>query len=263
MPAEISVDQTGWQRFRGFLAQVWRPPVAERAGVAAELSECRPCAPISLAAMGDAFDFSARPTFTWYGRSLTQAEFEDRIELYTTDALHALRARAERIARAFEPHRSRELEQELNTRIRAKDWVLGPVGEQLTCRPEVLVLPDPRVRESLQPYWQRRIEMHTEHELAMRRAELTRERTQAWSRVMADLEGDPRSRHAASLAEHEAFAHVFADMTQGRKDELLRLIDLLEKAGRGYNGIGLYEYAEGLDAALAEYRKRAGVDDTT
>jgi hypothetical protein len=79
---------------------------------------------------------------------------------------------------------------------------------------------------------------------------------------MKALENDPRNRHAASLAEHEAFAEVFTAMTQGRKDELLRLIDLLENAGRGYNDIGLYEYAEGLDAALAEYRKRAGMDES-
>jgi hypothetical protein len=45
------------------------------------------------------------------------------------------------------------------------------------------------------------------------------------------------------------------------KELLLKLIELLEKAGHSYNGIGLYEYAEGLDAALAEYRKRSGVDE--
>ena len=49
-------------------------------------------------------------------------------------------------------------------------------------------------------------------------------------------------------------------MTKGRKDELLKLIELLEKAGHSYNGIGLYEYAEGLDAVLLEYRRRAEVD---
>jgi hypothetical protein len=247
--------------FRQFFAGLLQPSTVARPDLEPQLSECRTASPIALAAHGDAFDFSVRPTFNWYAEHMTRTQFENLIDAYTPDALHALRVRIERVARTYEPHRSQDLEQELNARLSAKGWSLGTSHEQLTCRPEVFVLPDPRVRQSLQPYWQRRIEMQSEHELAMRRAELTRERTQAWSRVMAALEGDPRSRHAAALVGHEAFAATFTAMTQGRKDELLKLIDLLEKAGRSFNGIGLYEYAEGLDAALAEYRKRAGVDE--
>ncbi|MEV4507462.1 hypothetical protein AB0K00_00690 [Dactylosporangium sp. NPDC049525] len=250
---------SGKEWFRRF-ADWWQPTVVEDPGIEAELTDCRPTAPIALAAKGDAFDFSVRPTFTWHARRMTRNRFEHCINTYTPDALDALRIRTERVARSFEPHHSHRLELELNARLSAKDWVMGAPDERLTCRPVVFVLPDPRVRESMQPYWRRRIEMQSEHELAMRRAELTRERTEAWSRVMKALEKDPRSRHAASLVEHEAFAEVYTAMTQGRKDELLKLIDLLEKAGRSYNGIGLYEYAEGLDAALAEYRKRSGAD---
>ncbi|MEV0131185.1 hypothetical protein AB0H83_22300 [Dactylosporangium sp. NPDC050688] len=254
---------SGKARFRRFFTEWWQPTtvVTPPPDVEAALVDCRPTAPIALAAKGDAFDFSVRPTFTWRARRMTRARFEELVDAFTPDVLDALRLRTERVARTFEPHRSEHLEQELNGRLAAKDWVMGPLDERLTCRPEVFVLPDPRVRESMQPYWQQQIRMQTEHELAMRRAELIRERTQAWSRVMRTLERDPRSRHAASLVEHEGFAEVFTAMTQGRKDELLRLIDLLEKAGRSYNGIGLYEYAEGLDAALAEYRKRAGMDE--
>ncbi|GAA3232462.1 hypothetical protein ACFO1B_20950 [Dactylosporangium siamense] len=241
------------------LSDWWQPAVGEP-DVEPELTDCRPTAPIALAAKGDAFDFSVRPTFVWRARRMHRTRFEHLIDLYTPEVLDALRLRSERVARTFEPHRSQHLEQELNARLPAMDWTMGPAGERLTCRPEVFVLPDPRVRESMQPYWRRRIEMQADHDLAMRRAELTRERTRAWSKVMEDLEDDPRSRHAASLVEHDAFAEVFTAMTQGRKDELLRLIDLLEQAGRSYNGIGLYEYAEGLDAALTDYRKRAGED---
>lgn len=245
--------------FRRF-ADWWQPVVVEPADFEAELTDCRPSAPIALAAKGDAFDFSVRPTFTWYARRMTRARFEHLVGSYTIDALDTLRLRSERIARSFEPHRSQQLEQELNARLSTKDWTLGTPGERLICRPAVFVLPDPRVRESMQPYWQRRITMQTEHELAMRQAELTRERTQAWSRIMKTLESDPRNRYAASLVEHDAFAEVFKTMTQGRKDELLKLIGLLEKAGHSYKEIGLYEYAEGLDAALTAYRKRAEVD---
>jgi hypothetical protein len=243
------------------VADWWQPTVVEHPGAEPELTDCRPAAPIALTAKGDAFDFSVRPTFTWHATRMTRTRFEDLVDAYTPDALAALRIRTERVARSFEPHQSQHLERELNARLSAKDWAMGPPDERLTCRPVVFVLPDPRVRESMQPYWRRRIEMQSEHDLAMRQAELTRERTEAWSRVMKALEKDPHSRHAASLVEHEAFAEVYTAMTQGRKDELLRLIDLLEKAGRSYNGIGLYEYAEGLDAALAEYRKRSGVDE--
>ncbi|MEV0569025.1 hypothetical protein [Dactylosporangium sp. NPDC050588] len=252
----LNEPASGW--FRRF-ADWWQPTLAGT-GVEAELTDCRPVASIALAARGDAFDFTVRPTLTWHAVRMTRLRFEELLGAYTPDVLDALRLRTERVARSFEPHRAHELEQDLNKRLAAKDWIMGPPAEQLTCRPSVFVLPDPRVRESMQPYWQRRIRMQTDHDLAMRQAELTRERTEAWSQVMKALETDPRSRHAASLAEHDAFAKVYSAMTQGRKDELLRLIDLLEKAGHSYNGIGLYEYAEGLDAALAEYRKRAEVD---
>lgn len=250
--------QTGKDRVRRFFADWWQPAVVERP----DITVCRSSSPIALAAKGDAFDFSVRPSLTWRAQRMTRQQFEHLVDAYTPNAIHALRARTERVARSFEPHRSHALEQELNTLLSAKDWVMGAAGVRLICRPEVIVLPDPRVRESLQPYWRRRFEMQSEHELAMRRAELTRERTEAWSRVMKSLEKDPRNRHAASLAEHEAFAEVFTAMTQGRKDELLKLIDLLEKAGRSYYDLGLYEYAEGLDVALAEYRKRAGMDES-
>jgi hypothetical protein len=258
---EPTAAQPGKQGFRQFLASLMQPPVVEQPDVEAELTERRTSSPIALAARGDAFDFSVRPTLTWYAQRMTHARFEDLIDTYMPAALHAVRARTEGVARSYEPHRSHDLERELNAQLSAKDWSLGPPSERLICRPEVFVLPDPRVREGLQPYWQRRIEMQTDHELAMRRAELTRERTQAWSRVMATLETDPRSQHAAALVGNEAFAEVFTAMTQGRKDELLKLIDLLEKAGRSFKEIGLYEYAEGLDAALAEYRKQAGRDE--
>jgi hypothetical protein len=253
-PPTDPADRSGWRRFRQYVADLRQPIDVE-----AELTECRYHRPIALAAKGDAFDFSVRPTFNWFAERMTRQRFETLIDSHTSDATHTLRVRAEGLARSYEPHCAHDLEKHLNTRLAAMDWVIGPATARLVCRPEVFVLPDPRVREVMQPYWQRRIEMQSDHELAVRRAELTRERTQAWSSVMAALETDPRSRHAASLVDHQAFAEVFKTMTQGRKDELLRLIDLLEKAGRSYNGIGLYEYAEGLDAALAEYRKQADV----
>jgi len=258
-----SATQSATYGFRQFFASLLQPPVVEQHDIEPELTEVRSSSPLALAATGDAFDFSVRPTFTFYAENMARARFEDLVDTYTPDALYALRTRAERVARSFEPHRAHDLERELNARLSVRGWSFGASKDRITCRPEVFVLPDPRVRESMQPYWRQRIEMQTEHELAMRRAELTCERTQAWSRVMAALESDPRNRHAAALVGHEAFAEVFTAMTQGRKDELLKLIDMLEKAGRSFNGIGLYEYAEGLDAALAEYRQRAGMDEAT
>ncbi|MEU0553232.1 hypothetical protein [Dactylosporangium sp. NPDC006015] len=257
---EQPTARPGRHRFRQLLADWWQPLPVDQPVVETDLVESRPSVPLALAAKGDAFDFSVRPTFTWYAKRMTRTQFELLVDTYTPDAVHELRVRTERVARTFEPHRSAQLERELTARLAVKDWTMGAAAKRLICRPEVFVLPDPRVRASMQPYWQRRIEMQSEHELAMRRAELTRERTEAWSKVMKALEADPRSRHAASLVDNQAFAETFKAMTQGRKDELLKLIDMLERAGRSYNAIGLYEYAEGLDAALNEYRKRAEVD---
>ncbi|GAA3290243.1 hypothetical protein Dvina_02025 [Dactylosporangium vinaceum] len=260
--ADPMATRSRGQGFREFFATLLRPPAVQQPELEFELTEVRTDAPIALAAKGEAFDFYVRPTFTWRAEDMVRTRFEELVDAYTPDALQALRDRAERLARAFEPHRSQDLEHEINRLLAARNWALGPKHERITCQPEVFVLPDRRVREAMQPYWRQRIEMQTEHELAMRRAELTRERTQAWSRAMAALETDSRNRHAAALVGHEAFATAFTAMTQGRKDELLKLIDLLEKAGHGFNGLGLYEYAEGLDAALAEYRKRAAMDET-
>ncbi|WP_117212225.1 hypothetical protein [Allorhizocola rhizosphaerae] len=223
------------------------------------MTECRFQAPIAVPASGDAFDFQVRPTLTWFGKDTTAQTFEEWIDTYTPDAIHTLRLRIEPEARKYEPHRAQQLEEKLNAMLAARDWEFGPATVTLTCRPEVLVLPDRRIRETMQPFWRRRVEMQSEHDLAMRRAELIQERTQAWSTIMAALQEDPHARHAALLAEHKEFAEVFKEMTQGRKDELVRLIEMLEKARQSFNGIGLYEYAESLDAALKAYRKQAGL----
>lgn len=244
---------------RRLLNDMLAPKVPDPPAEMPILTERRLLGPIAVAARGDAFDFEVRPTFTWTGKDMTEDDFIGHIDVYTRDALNALRLRIEPVARRFEPHLAQDLEDQVNALLAERDWELGPDIVTLICRPEVRILPDERVREDLQPYWRNRMRMQTEHELAMRRAELIRERTQAWSEVMATLQGNPIARHAALLVEHREFAEVFRDMTQGHKNELLKLIDMLEKAGASFNGIGLYEYAEGLDMALAEYRKAAGV----
>ena len=259
IPAEDGRATSGF----GFIRKLFGDLSASRTSTAmadpAVLTERRLQNAIAIAARGDAFDFWVRPNFTWSAKAMTGSRFEQCIETYTPEAIHTLRLRIEPVARRYEPYRARALENELNAMLGVRDWDFGPAAVALTCRPEVVVLPDDRVRESQQPYWIRRGEMQSEHDLAMRRAELIQERTRTWSAIMAELQKDPLARHAAMLAEHSEFAEVFKELTQGRKDELLKLIELLEKAGRSYDGIGLYEYAEGLDAALVAYRKQADV----
>jgi hypothetical protein len=247
-----SSSNTVWQRFKQAFTEPAPPP---RPLTTTRESE----APIIVAAKGAAFDFQVHPTLRWRTEDVPLDEFEQLIALRTASVEKEVCRKAASLAREFEPHEAQRFEEALARSIGPQPWRIGRGDDpSLTCQVQARVVPDKAVRQAMQPYWQRRIEIQSQHDLGMLRAELVRVQTEAWSSIMEKLQDNPLTRHAANLTE-EQFARVYGEMHKARQDATTRLLDLLQNAARGHRSIGLYEYAETFDAALQAFQKDAGL----
>jgi hypothetical protein len=239
--------------FRGlFAAPPAPPPIGELR------DHRRSTTPITVLALGDAFDFRIYPAFTWRSEGIGWDDLQARIDECTPRAVAKVREFAADLARRELPHRADRLEEALNRHLLHRSWRLRTNGAELTCQPQVTVLPDAKVRESMQPIWARRIAMESEHDLDLRRADLVRERTEAWTAAMEKLQDNPLTAHAALLTE-DPFAGVFRGMLDTRVRASNNLILLLQDAIRDHQKLGLYEFAEAYDVALKAFQKQAGL----
>lgn len=232
------------------------PPIPPAFG---ELAAYRRLAnPIAVLAQGDAFEFQICVTLVWRSNGVDRETLRNQADSGTAQVLAELRQRAAKLARGYLPHRAGELEDKLNQEPIRCMWTLERGAGAVTCQADVTVLPDERVRESLQPIWQRRVTMESEHDLALRRADLVRQLTEAWTATIEKLQNNPLTAHAAQLTE-DRFGDVFGNMLATRGEAADKLIGLLQKAISDHQKIGLYEFTEAYDAALKSYEKQAGL----
>ena len=247
----------GWWR-RLFAAPepvVTPPPVIPREPV--HLRRDAP-GPLVVPARGDAFDFQVHPSYTWTARRMTQEELRYRVDGYLTWAGWVVRDQVVDIAREYAPHQSHEMEHALNVHLAGRQW--PDRGETPRFSVRVRVSPDDRVRERLQPYWQERIKLECEHELAKLRTQYARELTRQWREVLVSLDDDPVTSHAARLT-GDRFAEVFARYVDERRAADPELVEHLRSALRGHGdlGMGPSEYTEAWDVALRSYERQQGL----
>ncbi|SCL29515.1 hypothetical protein [Micromonospora inyonensis] len=214
--------------------------------------------PLRVPAMGDAFDFHVHPAYTWTGKGGSFSEFRERIDGYLGWAGHLVRDQSADLARRREPHRSHQLEQDLNAHFAGKSWPRTGEGPRFTV--QVRVLPDQRIRERLRPYWEERISLECAHELATLRTRQAEELTSRWREVLCNLHDDPVTRHAARLTEKQ-FAQVFGEYAEERRRVPMELADLLRDALKGHHDLGLgpSEYTEAWDAAIRAHQRQYGL----
>lgn len=227
------------------------PPLAELV-VRREVRE-----PILVPAQGDAFDFRVHPAYTWTGRSASYSELRQRVDGYLDWAGGIVREQSADLARQHEPHRSHELERALNAHFAGRIWPRTSDVPQFTV--QVRVLPDQRIREQLRPYWEQRIRLECDHNLATLRARQAEELTSRWREVLRALEDDPVARHAARLTEKQ-FAQVFGEYADERRRLPMELAELLRDALKGHHDLGLgpSEYTEAWDAAIRAHQRQYG-----
>jgi hypothetical protein len=261
---EVSADATTNSQ-SGFFQRIFRgsePPPAEVSEPPAPPERLQRRRhgpePIAAPAKGDAFSFQVVATYTWESDHLYPGELDLAIDRHTREVHHGLRELVIDVAHEVEPHRVAELQARLDAAVAPKRWHFDRDGvHRLSCRVEVRVAPDDRVRQRMQPYWERRIEMELEHELGMRRAELVEELTARWTTVLARLHEEPLTPHAARLTEAQ-FAEVFDRLISERRGALQDVVRILQDASRDHRESGLRqtEIVHTYDSLLRAVREQ-------
>ncbi|MEV0003635.1 hypothetical protein AB0H28_15285 [Micromonospora sp. NPDC050980] len=136
-------------------------------------------APLVVPAQGQVYVFGVRATFTWSSDTARPELFGWYVDYFQPQATQRLHRLALRCAVEVPPHRPRELLTALTAALAADDpppWRYARGEVTFACEPDVTVQLDERVRRLLQPYWEQRIALECERDLARRRAEYAQER---------------------------------------------------------------------------------------
>lgn len=249
------------RRILTFLEQLLRGPQRPAPLPVGELTERRESSiPITVLAKGYVFDFQILPNFTWTSHGLRRELLNDWVEQFTGRARRDLTHVAADIARHYPPHRARELEVELNRRLSQAVWHYERSGVVLDCRPRARVRLDAKVKEYLQPFWERQIKLECEHDVGMRRAQMLDQRAQRWLSVLERLARSNLAGSAARLTEQE-FADVVEELVRNERETVEQLMSLLREAiqndGQADAGLGRYELAEIFDMLNTALHRQA------
>ncbi|WP_431932439.1 hypothetical protein [Micromonospora sp. RP3T] len=129
-------------------------------------------------AQGQVYVFGVRATYTWSSENARPELFGWYVDCFQPQATQRLHRLAVRCAAEVPPHRPRDLLAALTAALAAHDpppWAYARGDVTFTCEPDVTVHLDERVRRLLQPYWEQRITLECERDLARRRAEYAQE----------------------------------------------------------------------------------------
>ncbi|GAB3070596.1 hypothetical protein [Micromonospora schwarzwaldensis] len=135
--------------------------------------------PLVVPAQGQVYVFGVRATFTWSSETARPELFGWYVDYFQPQATQRLHRLAVRCAAEVPPHRPRDLLVALTAALAEHDpppWAYARGDVTFTCEPDVTVHLDERVRRLLQPYWEQRIALECERDLARRRAEYAEER---------------------------------------------------------------------------------------
>ncbi len=253
-----------WSRLSTWLSHLFAPlepvPVPTPEPVGALTLRRDLAGPIVVPARGYVYDFQIHAVLTWMSDGLRRDELVTWSQRFTPRARHALSRLAANATRNFPAHRARDVEVELNRALTGKPWCFQHGDITVRCRADVSVRLDDRVKEYLQPSWEKRIKMEADHEVSLRRAQLADQLSRRWLSIMDNLRGSPAAASAARLADKE-LAEVMRDLSVEQRETTGRLMSLLEEAirnnGRSDGGVGQYEVAEVFDLLNQMIRQQA------
>ncbi|ABP54982.1 hypothetical protein [Salinispora tropica] len=147
-----------------------------------------PAGPITVFARGYVFTFTIRADLTWRSQGLRPDQLAWYAHYFLPPVTQRLTGIAADLARSVAPHRAGELEAQLQRKLAQQEpWSFERGGQTVTCRPEAWVQLDERVRQTLQPYWERVIALDCRHEELLRRARYAEQLNRRWSAILADL----------------------------------------------------------------------------
>lgn len=218
-----------WRRVRGAVVKSWKRSIAALAGPEqppyvppappeppGRLLSRRTITPIDVPAQGFAFDFQLSGVFEWRSNGLERATLDSLVERFLPYARAHLKEEATGLARDIEPHRGDEFERRLRQRLdQLGAWRYERGGQQVTCRAYVRVQLDERVRQHIQPYWERLITLDYEHDLATRRAKHADGVSTEWAKILHRLLDGPVPGGAARMTDQQ-LAEVVRELLADR-----------------------------------------------
>jgi hypothetical protein len=225
--------------------------------------------PLVVPARGDVFDLHVIVHLKWSCDTLNDADLQ-RLALDRRDgALYIVGRIVRDCARSLDPFEPARAQAVINGSEDIRKGLCYRDGRHLiTCRPLVQVLMDPRLREQLLPFEQEWVELMHNHQLSSQRDVQMQKRAESWLKAFQELEGfahlgrDERQfllRYAASLVDSE-FAQVISAMAKDRQVLYDQFKDVLDRASRDHERLGLFEFASAYDKALQTFCRQMGVN---
>jgi hypothetical protein len=226
-------------------------------------------APLVVPALGDVFDLHVIVHLKWSCDSLDDAELEKLALEWRDGALYIVGRVVGDCARSLDPLQPARAQAVINGSEGIRNGLCyRDDRHMITCRPSVQVLMDPRLREQLLPFEQQRVELTQQHQLDTQRDIQMRKRAEDWLQALQTLEHfdhlgkDERQfllRYAASLVDSE-FAEVIGRMANDRHVRYTHFAEVLERASRDHERLGLFEFASAYDKSLQTFCRQMGVN---
>ncbi|ASN24882.1 hypothetical protein LK07_13445 [Streptomyces pluripotens] len=224
--------------------------------------------PLSVAAQDGVFSFEVFPVFRWSSREMSRDTLTTRVRQHEEAARDELLRVAWSAARACDPADPVAAEHAINARLATDgNWCFDDAQGFIRCTPSVRVRMDPAVREHVLPYRLDALTLRETEEVGGLRAERTRKLTEAWLKVISELELlgelDAHQRRllvpfGAALADPD-FRKVMEALRRERRTSTEALVAALKGARGDHQEAGLYEFADAYDKALSAFCREMGL----
>ncbi|MFE6283629.1 hypothetical protein [Streptomyces sp. NPDC057877] len=224
--------------------------------------------PLTMAAQGDVFSFEVFPVFLWSSREMSRETLRSRVGRHEAGARDELLRVAWKVARGCAPEDPIAAEKAINARLRGDgNWCFDDAQGLIHCTPSVQVRMDPAVREHVRPHRLEELDLKESTELGLLRASRARTLTEAWLKVISELELlgelDAHKRRllvpfAATLADGD-FRKVMEALRRERRTSTEALVAALHSARNDHQEAGLYEFAGAYDKALNAFCQEMGL----
>lgn len=248
------------------LGELWNRP---RVGGTATYEAPPHTAPLAVPAFGDVFDLHVIVHLKWSCDSLDEAELKKLALEWRDGALYIIGRIVRDCARSLDPREPARAQVAINRSEGISGGLCYRDGKHtIMCRPYAQALMDPRLREQLLPFEHRRVELTQEHLLSKQRDDQMRRRAEDWLQAFQRLENfdhlgkDERQfllRHAASLVDSD-FAKVIGQMASDRHVMYTHFAEVLDRASREHERLGLFEFASAYDKSLQTFCRQMGVN---
>ncbi|MCM0676895.1 hypothetical protein NCC78_19705 [Micromonospora phytophila] len=186
--------------------------------------------PIVVPAQGYVFGFTVLATLTWSSKGVRPEILSWYAHHFMSEAIQRVRDAAAQEARKLPAHRGGELEVALQRALTEQDpalWSYKRGTVHVKCRPQVSVRLEGRVRQLLQPHWERLIELECQNDLYTRRAQYAERLNRRWVAIMDEFVDHPAPDEAAQAIKEEldrARQHMMAEQKAAAQwsEDLLR-----------------------------------------